>query len=143
VPGPSSPWHCFPSPPQLPLPSEPARRAQRSTVPVTCASTPRSSSAAALLSAIRDRGSSIRNASDRTVRVYERRNHAGRWVCIIRSDGSIHDLRGYNLNDQTAVSEDQSQRLRLNPPATSQGQLVLLVPSRCTEPRPPRSRPVA
>lgn len=26
---------------------------------------------------------------------------AGRWVCVARSGGSIHDLRGYNLNDQT------------------------------------------
>ncbi|MGY0071758.1 peptidase inhibitor family I36 protein (plasmid) [Streptomyces sp. QTS137] len=54
-----------------------------------------------LPSAIRDRGSSIRNTSDRTARVYEKRNHAGRWVCVTRSGGSIHDLRGYNLNDQT------------------------------------------
>ncbi|MFF9490292.1 peptidase inhibitor family I36 protein [Streptomyces sp. NPDC014676] len=54
-----------------------------------------------LPSAIRDRGSSIRNNSDRTARVYEKRNHAGRWVCVTRSGGSIHDLRGYNLNDQT------------------------------------------
>ncbi|MEU8653621.1 peptidase inhibitor family I36 protein [Streptomyces sp. NPDC048737] len=53
-----------------------------------------------LPSAIRDRGSSIRNNSDRTARVYEKRNHAGRWVCVSRSGGSIHDLRGYNLNDQ-------------------------------------------
>jgi hypothetical protein len=54
-----------------------------------------------LPSAIRDRGSSIRNNSDRTARVYEKRNHAGRWVCVTRSGGSVHDLRGYNLNDQT------------------------------------------
>jgi hypothetical protein len=54
-----------------------------------------------LPSAIRDRGSSIRNNSDRTARVYEKRNHSGRHVCITRSGGSIHDLRGYNLNDQT------------------------------------------
>ncbi|MER5698010.1 peptidase inhibitor family I36 protein [Streptomyces mirabilis] len=54
-----------------------------------------------LPSAIRDRGSSIRNNSDRTARVYEKRNYSGRWVCITRSGGSIHDLRGYNLNDQT------------------------------------------
>ncbi|MFJ4980449.1 peptidase inhibitor family I36 protein [Streptomyces coeruleorubidus] len=54
-----------------------------------------------LSSAIRDRGSSIRNNSDRTARVYEKRNHSGRWVCVTRSGGSIHDLRGYNLNDQT------------------------------------------
>lgn len=54
-----------------------------------------------LPTAIRDRGSSIRNNSDRTARVYEKRNHAGRWVCVTRSGGSIHDLRGYNLNDQT------------------------------------------
>ncbi|KMS72129.1 hypothetical protein ACH49_24045 [Streptomyces leeuwenhoekii] len=54
-----------------------------------------------LPSAIRDRGSSIRNNSDRTARIYEKRNHAGRWVCVTRSGGSIHDLRGYNLNDQT------------------------------------------
>jgi hypothetical protein len=54
-----------------------------------------------LPSAIRDRGSSVRNNSDRTARVYEKRNHAGRWVCVTRSGGSIHDLRGYNLNDQT------------------------------------------
>ncbi|GGV50521.1 hypothetical protein GCM10010293_61620 [Streptomyces griseoflavus] len=54
-----------------------------------------------LPSAIRDRGSSVRNNSDRTARVYEKRNQAGRWVCVTRSGGSIHDLRGYNLNDQT------------------------------------------
>ncbi|MFE7332973.1 peptidase inhibitor family I36 protein [Streptomyces sp. NPDC057565] len=51
-------------------------------------------------SAIRDHGSSIRNNSDRTARVYEKRNYSGRWVCVTRSGGSIHDLRGYNLNDQ-------------------------------------------
>ncbi|WP_239116210.1 peptidase inhibitor family I36 protein [Streptomyces sp. SID8499] len=49
-----------------------------------------------LPSAIRDRGSSIRNNSDRTARVYEKRNYTGRWVCVTRSGGSIHDLRGYN-----------------------------------------------
>jgi hypothetical protein len=54
-----------------------------------------------LPTAIRDRGSSIRNNSDRTARVYEKRNHSGRHVCVTRSGGSIHDLRGYNLNDQT------------------------------------------
>ncbi|MFD5134619.1 peptidase inhibitor family I36 protein [Streptomyces olindensis] len=54
-----------------------------------------------LPSAIRDRGSSIRNNSARTARVYEKRNYSGRWVCVTRSGGSIHDLRGYNLNDQT------------------------------------------
>ncbi|MER5755958.1 peptidase inhibitor family I36 protein [Streptomyces sp. NPDC002088] len=54
-----------------------------------------------LPSAIRDRGSSIRNNSDRTARVYEKRNYGGRWVCVTRSGGSIHDLRSYNLNDQT------------------------------------------
>ncbi|MER6112590.1 peptidase inhibitor family I36 protein [Streptomyces hirsutus] len=54
-----------------------------------------------LPSAIRDRGSSIRNNSDRTARVYEKRSYSGRWVCVTRSGGSIHDLRGYNLNDQT------------------------------------------
>ncbi|MGV9852997.1 peptidase inhibitor family I36 protein [Streptomyces sp. NPDC003442] len=53
-----------------------------------------------LPSAIRDRGSSVRNNSDRTARVYEKRNFAGRWVCVTKSGGSIHDLRGYNLNDQ-------------------------------------------
>ncbi|WP_327328687.1 peptidase inhibitor family I36 protein (plasmid) [Streptomyces sp. NBC_01210] len=54
-----------------------------------------------LPAAIRDRGSSIRNNSDRTARVYEKRNYSGRWVCVTRSGGSIHDLRSYNLNDQT------------------------------------------
>jgi hypothetical protein len=54
-----------------------------------------------LPSAIRDRGSSIRNNSDRTARVYEKRDYNGRHVCVTRSGGSIHDLRGYNLNDQT------------------------------------------
>lgn len=54
-----------------------------------------------LPSAIRDRGSSIRNNSGRTARVYEKRNHSGRHVCITKSGGSIHDLRSYNLNDQT------------------------------------------
>ncbi|WP_307179742.1 peptidase inhibitor family I36 protein [Streptomyces africanus] len=68
-----------------------------------------------LPSAIRDRGSSIRNNSDRTARVYEKRNHSGRHVCVTRSGGSIHDLRGYNLNDQT-LPENQPQRLRLTCP---------------------------
>ncbi|MPY47100.1 hypothetical protein FPZ41_01000 [Streptomyces sp. K1PN6] len=54
-----------------------------------------------LPSSIRDRGSSIRNNSGRTARVYEKRNYSGRWACVTRSGGSIHDLRGYNLNDQT------------------------------------------
>ncbi|MFH8470594.1 peptidase inhibitor family I36 protein [Streptomyces sp. NPDC017991] len=54
-----------------------------------------------LPSAIRDRGSSVRNNSGRTARVYEKRDYAGRWVCVTRSGGSIHDLRGYNLNDTT------------------------------------------
>ncbi|MFI5752884.1 peptidase inhibitor family I36 protein [Streptomyces sp. NPDC051644] len=54
-----------------------------------------------LPSEIRDRGSPVRNNSDRTARVYEKRNYSGRWVCVTRSGGSIHDLRGYNLNDQT------------------------------------------
>jgi hypothetical protein len=53
-----------------------------------------------LPSAIRDRGSSILNNSDRTARVYEKRNHSGLHVRITRSSGSIHDLRGHNLNDQ-------------------------------------------
>ncbi|MDN3267035.1 peptidase inhibitor family I36 protein [Streptomyces sp. MA15] len=61
-----------------------------------------------LPSAIRDRGSSIHNNSDRTARVYEKRNHAGRWVCVTRSGGSIHNLRGYNLNDQTHSLEINS-----------------------------------
>ncbi|MFJ8856384.1 hypothetical protein [Streptomyces sp. NPDC102437] len=39
--------------------------------------------------------------SDRTARVYEKRDYSGRWVCVTRSGGCIHDLRGYNLNDQT------------------------------------------
>ncbi|MFI8306236.1 peptidase inhibitor family I36 protein [Streptomyces sp. NPDC085927] len=51
--------------------------------------------------AIRDRGSSIRNQSDRPARVYEKHSHTGRWVCVTRSSGSIHDPRGYSLNDQT------------------------------------------
>jgi uncharacterized protein YoxC len=55
-----------------------------------------------LPSAIRDCGSSIRNNSDRTARAYKKRNHSGRHVCVTRSGGSIHDLRGYNVNDQTA-----------------------------------------
>jgi hypothetical protein len=54
-----------------------------------------------LPSAIRDRGSSIRDNSDRTARVYEKRNYSGRWVCVTRSGGSIH-CHGYNLNDQTS-----------------------------------------
>ncbi|MCW8102668.1 peptidase inhibitor family I36 protein [Streptomyces tauricus] len=54
-----------------------------------------------LPSAIRDRGSSIRNNSGRTARVYEKRDYAGRWVCVTKSGGSIHDLRSYNLNDTT------------------------------------------
>ena len=54
-----------------------------------------------LPSAIRDRGSSIRNNSDRTAHVHEKHNHAGRWVCVTRSGGSLHDLRDHHLNDQT------------------------------------------
>lgn len=54
-----------------------------------------------LAATIRDRGSSVRNNSDGTARVYEKRNFAGRWVYVTRSDGSIHDLRSYNLKDQT------------------------------------------
>jgi hypothetical protein len=54
-----------------------------------------------LPSSIRDRGSSVRNNSGRTAPVYEKRNNAGRWVCVTRRGGSIHDLRSYNLNDQT------------------------------------------
>ncbi|WSB39105.1 peptidase inhibitor family I36 protein (plasmid) [Streptomyces scopuliridis] len=54
-----------------------------------------------LPSEIRDRGSSVKNNSSKTARVYEKRNHSGRWVCVTRSGGSIHDLRSYNLNDQT------------------------------------------
>ncbi|MEU3220218.1 peptidase inhibitor family I36 protein [Streptomyces sp. NPDC006971] len=54
-----------------------------------------------LPSTIRDRDSSIRNNSDRTARVHEERNYSGRWVCATRSGGSIRDLRGCNLNDQT------------------------------------------
>ncbi|MGA5895153.1 peptidase inhibitor family I36 protein [Streptomyces venetus] len=56
-----------------------------------------------LTSAIRDRGSSIRNNSDRTARVYEKRNHSGRHVCVTRSGGSIHELRGCNLNDHRSL----------------------------------------
>lgn len=56
----------------------------------------------ALPSALRGRGSSIRNNSDRTARVYEKRNHSGRWVCVTHNGGSIHDLRGYNLNDRAS-----------------------------------------
>ncbi|MET9387923.1 peptidase inhibitor family I36 protein [Streptomyces sp. NPDC002928] len=41
-----------------------------------------------LPSAIRDHGSSIRNNSDRTARVYEKRNYAGRWVCVTRAWGT-------------------------------------------------------
>ncbi|MCL7382444.1 hypothetical protein [Streptomyces sp. 35G-GA-8] len=58
-----------------------------------------------LPSEIRDRGSSIRNNSDRTARVDERRSYSGRWICVTKcvtkSGGSIHEQRGYNLNDQT------------------------------------------
>lgn len=36
-------------------------------------------------SAIRDRGSSIRNNSDRTARVDEKRHYSGRWVCVTAS----------------------------------------------------------
>ncbi|MFK4272593.1 hypothetical protein [Streptomyces milbemycinicus] len=54
-----------------------------------------------LPTAIRNRGSPIRNNSDRTARVHEKRNYAGRWVCVTLSDRSIHDLRSCNLNDQT------------------------------------------
>ncbi len=38
-----------------------------------------------LPSAIRDRGSSLRNNSNRTARVHEKRNSAGRWVCVTRT----------------------------------------------------------
>ncbi|WP_275562737.1 peptidase inhibitor family I36 protein [Streptomyces sp. 5-6(2022)] len=42
----------------------------------------------ALPSAIRDRGSSVRNSSGRTARVYEKRNYSGQWVCVTKSGGS-------------------------------------------------------
>ncbi|MFE7245834.1 hypothetical protein [Streptomyces sp. NPDC057580] len=32
---------------------------------------------------------------------HKSREWVDRWVCVTRSGGSIHDLRGYNLNDQT------------------------------------------
>ncbi|MFF0727934.1 peptidase inhibitor family I36 protein [Streptomyces sp. NPDC004134] len=54
-----------------------------------------------LPSALRGRGSSVRNNSDRTARVYEKRDYSGPWVCVTRSGGSVHDLRSYNLSDQT------------------------------------------
>ncbi|MFD8363318.1 peptidase inhibitor family I36 protein [Streptomyces hygroscopicus] len=66
-----------------------------------------------LPTAIRDRGSAIRNNSDRTARVYEKRNFAGRWVCVTRSGGSIHDLRSSNLKRPDPLTEAQPQRLRL------------------------------
>ncbi|MFF0110543.1 hypothetical protein [Streptomyces hirsutus] len=51
---------------------------------------------------IRDRGSSLRNDfADRTARVHEKRSHSGRRVRVTRSGGSLHDLRGHNLNDRT------------------------------------------
>ncbi|MGW6548500.1 peptidase inhibitor family I36 protein [Streptomyces massasporeus] len=52
-----------------------------------------------LPTAIRDR--STRNNSDRTARAYDKRNHAGRRMCVTRSSGSTHNLDGYNLNAQT------------------------------------------
>ena len=57
-------------------------------------------SVAELPSSIRDRGSSIRNASSRTARVYRHRLYTGSHVCVVPG-GSINDLRSYNLNDQT------------------------------------------
>jgi hypothetical protein len=53
-----------------------------------------------LPSSIRDRGSSIRNSSSRTARVYRHRLYTGSHVCVVPG-GSINDLRSYNLNDQT------------------------------------------
>ncbi|MCO8308479.1 peptidase inhibitor family I36 protein [Streptomyces hygroscopicus] len=66
-----------------------------------------------LPTAIRDGGSAIRNNFDRTARVYEKRNFAGRWVCVTRSGGSIHDLRSYHLKRPDPLTEAQPQRLRL------------------------------
>ncbi|WP_199923704.1 peptidase inhibitor family I36 protein [Streptomyces cellulosae] len=94
----------------LPAPGEPLASTARTA---TSASTPNQlrrpalgetavdGSVKDLPSAIRDRGSSIRNNSERTARVYEKSNYAGHWVCVTKSGGSIHELRGYNLNDQT------------------------------------------
>ncbi|MFB8352852.1 peptidase inhibitor family I36 protein [Streptomyces niveus] len=47
-----------------------------------------------LPSAIRDRGSSIRNNSDRTTRIYESRNYNGRWVRVTKSGGSTGLTKG-------------------------------------------------
>jgi hypothetical protein len=70
-----------------------------------------------LPSAIRDRGSSVRNNSDRTARVYEKRNHAGRWVCDPQR--RLHS-RPARLQPQrpNPLVEDQPQRLRLNTSAS-------------------------
>ncbi|MFC4034692.1 peptidase inhibitor family I36 protein [Streptomyces polygonati] len=57
-------------------------------------------SVAELPSSIRDKGSSIRNASNRTARVYRHRLYTGSHVCVVPG-GSINDLRSYALNDQT------------------------------------------
>jgi Peptidase inhibitor family I36 len=53
-----------------------------------------------LPASIRDQGSSIRNNSSRTARVYQHRLYTGAHVCLTPR-GSIADLRSYNLNDQT------------------------------------------
>ncbi|MEU0249733.1 peptidase inhibitor family I36 protein [Streptomyces sp. NPDC006235] len=59
-------------------------------------------SAKDLPSAIRDHGSSIRNNSDRTARVYEKRNHSGRWACVTAAAAPSTTCTGSNRNDQTA-----------------------------------------
>ncbi|CAM5649543.1 peptidase inhibitor family I36 protein [Streptomyces purpurascens] len=71
-----------------------------------------------LPSALRDRGSSIRNNSDRTALVYEKRNHSGRHGCFTRSGGSIHDLCGYDLNDQTRSRKITATTAAAPPPPT-------------------------
>lgn len=50
---------------------------------------------------IRNNGSSVINNSSKTARVYQKKNYSGRRVCVGRNGGSIHDLRSYQLNDQT------------------------------------------
>lgn len=65
-----------------------------------------------LPSAIRDRGSSIRNISERTARVYEKRNFAGR--CVSPAAAALSTTCAATTST-TGLTQDQPQRPRLTP----------------------------
>ncbi|MFI6937303.1 peptidase inhibitor family I36 protein [Streptomyces sp. NPDC050287] len=69
-----------------------------------------------LPSAIRDRGSSVRNNSGRTAPVYEKRNYSGRSLGLSHQKRWLHP-RPARLQPQRhrPLHEDQPQRLRMTP----------------------------